>query len=87
MNAQQVMDIFIEQRVLQPLQAQDVLEEAKLNGKTVEQALIDGGFVDEIRFYQVLADALVTEFVELGGAEIPQDIVRLIPPVQKWRAI
>ena len=80
MNAQQVMDIFIEQRVLQPLQAQDVLEEAKLNGKTVEQALIDGGFVDEIRFYQVLADALVTEFVELGGAESPQDIVRLIPP-------
>jgi type IV pilus assembly protein PilB len=79
MNAQQVIDIFIEQRVLQPPQAQDVLEETKLNGKTVEQALIDGGFVDEIRFYQVLADALVTEFVELGAEEIPPAIIRLIP--------
>jgi type IV pilus assembly protein PilB len=79
MNAQQVVDIFIEQRVLQPSQAQDVLEEAKLNGKTVEQALIDGGFVDEIRFYQVLAEALVTEFVDLGAEEIPPDIIRLIP--------
>ncbi|MFL6519111.1 MAG: GspE/PulE family protein [Chthoniobacterales bacterium] len=79
MNAQQVIDIFIEQRVLQPSQAQDVLEQSKLNGKTVEQALIDGGFVDEIRFYQVLADALVTEFVELGAEEIPPAIIRLIP--------
>jgi type IV pilus assembly protein PilB len=80
MNAQQVMDIFVEQRVLEPSQAEDVLEEAKLNGKTVEQALIDGGFVDERGFYQVIADALVTDFVDLGAEEIPPDIVRLIPP-------
>jgi len=79
MNAQQVIDIFIEQRVLQPSHAQDVLEETKLNGKAVEQALIDGGFVDEIRFYQLLADALVTEFVDLGAEEIPSAIIRLIP--------
>jgi type IV pilus assembly protein PilB len=79
MNAQQVADIFVEQHVLQPSQAEDVLQEAQLNGKTVEQALIDGGFVDQRGFYQVIADALATEFVELGGGEIPQEILRLIP--------
>jgi type IV pilus assembly protein PilB len=79
MNAQQVADIFVEQQVLQPLQAEDVLQEALLNGKTFEQALIDSGFVDQRGFYQVIADALATEFVELDAADIPHEILRLIP--------
>jgi type IV pilus assembly protein PilB len=79
MNAQQVADIFVEQQVLQPSQAEDVLQEAQLNGKTVEQALVDGGFVDQRGFYQVIAEALGTEFVELPTDDIPQEILRLIP--------
>jgi len=79
MNAQQVADIFVEQHVLQPSQAEDVLQEARLNGKSVEQALIDGGFVDQREFYQVIADALATELIELDAGEIPQEILRLIP--------
>ena len=78
MNAQQVADIFVEQQVLQPSQAEDVLQEAQLNGKTVEQALIDSGFVDRLGFYQVIANALATEFVELSN-DIPPEILRLIP--------
>jgi type IV pilus assembly protein PilB len=79
MNAQQLADIFIEQRVLQPAQVDDVLQEAQLNGKTVEQALIDGGFVDQRGFYQIIADALGTQFVELRDEEIPPEVLRLIP--------
>src|ERR1051325_6940536 len=79
MNAQQVIDIFVQQRVLQPSQAEDVLHEAQLNGKTVEQALIDGGFVDRRGLYQVIAEALVTDFVDLDEDEIPPEIVHLIP--------
>jgi type IV pilus assembly protein PilB len=79
MNAQQVVDIFVEQRVLQPSQAEDVLQEARLNGKTIEQALIDSGFVDERAFYQVIADELGTDFVELAQDGIAPEILRLIP--------
>src|SRR2546423_1683016 len=79
MNAQQVADIFVEQQVLQPSQAEDVLQETQLNGKNIEQALIDSGFVDRRGFYQVIADALATDFVELGENEIPQEILRLVP--------
>src|SRR2546421_12261902 len=79
MNAQQVADIFVEQHVLQPSQAEDVLQEAQLNGKSVEQALIDGGFVDQRGFYQVIADALATDLIELDAGDIPQEILRLIP--------
>jgi type IV pilus assembly protein PilB len=79
MNAQQVADIFVEQRVLQPSQVEDVLQEAQLNGKDIEQALIDGGFVDYRGFYQVIADALGTDFVELSENDIAPEILRLIP--------
>jgi type IV pilus assembly protein PilB len=79
MNAQQVADIFVEQGVLQPAQVEDVLQEAQLNGKSIEQALIDGGFVDERGFYQAIADALGTDLIDLGEDEIAPEIQRLIP--------
>jgi type IV pilus assembly protein PilB len=79
MNAKQIAELFVEQRVLQPSQADDVLQEANLNGKNIEQALVDGGFVDERGFYQVIADALGTNFVDLADSEIAPDVLRLMP--------
>lgn len=79
MSNQQVADLFVEQRVLQPSQADDVLQEAELNGKTIAQAIVDGGFVNEAGFYRVMADALGTNFIDLADNEIPPAILRLIP--------
>jgi len=58
---------------------EDVLTEADLNGKSIEQAMVDGGFVDQRGFYQTIADALGTDFVDLSEREIAPEISRLIP--------
>ena len=58
MNTKQVAEFFVEQHVLQPSQVEDVLNETELNGKSIEQAMVDGGFVDELGFYQTIADGL-----------------------------
>src|SRR5450432_659621 len=79
MNAKQIADIFVEQRILQPSQVDDVLQETNLNGKNIEQVLVDSGFVDERGFYQVIANALGTDFLDLAEQEIPLPILRLIP--------
>src|SRR5437870_3476690 len=79
MNEKQVAELFIEQHVLQPSQAEDVLNEANLNGKTIIQAMMDSGFVDETGFYHTIADALGAEYVDLGDNEIPPTILKLIP--------
>ena len=50
MNEKQLAEFFVEQRVLEPSQAEDVLSEVELNGKSVAQAMIDGGFTDEHGF-------------------------------------
>ena len=79
MNDKQIAELFIEQRVLQPSQAEDVMNEAQLNGKTLAAVLIDSGFVDEANFYQTIASALGTEFIDLNGHQIPAAVVKLIP--------
>ena len=55
------------------------MQEANLNGKSIEQILVDGGFVDTRGFYQVVADALGTDFLDLSEQEIPPPVLRLIP--------
>ena len=79
MNNKQIAEFFVEHRILQPSQAEDVLTEAELNGKSVAQAMVDGGFVDENGFYQTIADALGTDYVDLSKGEIAPEILRLIP--------
>ena len=79
MTEKQLAEFFVEQRVLQPAQAEDVLSEVELNGKTVAQAMIDGGFIDESSFYETIASGLGTEFVDLAGCEIPPEILHVIP--------
>src|SRR5437762_1055158 len=79
MNDKQIAELFIEQHVLQPSQADDVLTEASLNGKTIAQAMVDSGFVDEQGFYQTIASALGAEFVDLRQKEIAPEILKLIP--------
>ena len=79
MNNKQIAEFFVEQHVLQPSQAEDVLNEADLNGKTIAQAMVDSGFVDEDGFHQTMADALGTDYVDLAGREIAPEILRFIP--------
>jgi len=79
MNNKQVAEFFVEQHVLQPSQVDDVLSEAELNGKSIEQAMVDGGFVDEIGFYQTIANGLGLDFIDLTAREIAPEILRFIP--------
>jgi type IV pilus assembly protein PilB len=78
-NDKQVAELFIEQNVLQPSQADDVLNEVTMNGKSIAQAMVDSGFVDESGFYATIASALGADFVDLTEREIPPGVLKLIP--------
>jgi type IV pilus assembly protein PilB len=79
MTHKQLAEFFVEQRVLEPSQAEDVLNEAELNGKTIAQAMMDGGFIDEAGFYQTIANGLVTDFIDVSERDIAPEILHLIP--------
>ncbi len=79
MKDKQLAEFFVENGVLQPSQAEDVLNEVELNGKTIAQAMIDGGFIDEHGFYQTIANGLSTDLIDLTTRDIKPEILRLIP--------
>ena len=79
MKEKQLTEFFVEHGVLQTSQAEDVLDEVELNGKTVPQAMIDGGFIDELGFYQTIANGLGTDLIDLNERDIRPEILRLIP--------
>jgi hypothetical protein len=79
MNNQQVLDLFVDQNVLQKTQADDVLTEAQQNGKTIVQAMVDGGFMDESGFYHTVAEGIGAEFIDLNDREIGPEVVKIVP--------
>jgi len=79
MNHQQVLDLFVDQNVLQKTQADDVLTEAQQNGKTIVQAMVDSGFMDESGFYHTVAEAIGAQFIDLNECEIVPEVVKLVP--------
>jgi type IV pilus assembly protein PilB len=79
MKEKQLTEFFVEHGVLQASQAEDVLDEVELNGKTVPQAMIDGGFIDALAFYQTIANGLGTDLIDLNERDIRPEILRLIP--------
>src|SRR5213082_625836 len=79
MNNEQVLDLFVDQNVLQKTQADDVLTEAQQNGKTIVQAMVDGGFMDETGFYRSIAEGIGAEFIDLNDREIGPEVVKIVP--------
>ena len=79
MNPQQVIDLFVEQGVFSREQAPDLLEDVVNTGKSVDEALVDFGYLTQEQFYRVLADSLGVDFVDLTGFEPPVNLLRAIP--------
>jgi type IV pilus assembly protein PilB len=79
MNAKQVLEIFVEQGIVDPSQVDDIAEEVAQTGKSLPQTLVDYQFLTEEQFYQVIAESLGTECIDLKTFEPPNDVIRLIP--------
>lgn len=80
MNANQVIEIFIEAKIIDRSQVDDITAEILSSGKGIHEVLIDGGYVTEDQFYQTLANYLGTEYVDLSEYEPPAEILALVPP-------
>src|SRR5438067_3686900 len=78
MNNEQVLDLFVDQNVLQKTQADADLTEAQQNGKTIVQAMVDGGFMDESGFYRTVAEGNGAQIIDLNDHEIPPAVVKLV---------
>ncbi len=79
MQANQVLDLFVEQGIVDRSQVDDLLAEVASSGKNITQVLIDFGFVTKEQYYQTIANYLGTDYVELAGFEPTPELIRMIP--------
>ena len=79
MNANQVIEIFVEQKIIDRSQVDDITAELLSSGKSIIEVLVDLGFVTEDQFYQILASYLGTEYVDLAEFEPSAEILAFVP--------
>ena len=79
MNVKQVLELFVEQGIIDLTQLDDLEQEVRKSGKSLAQTVVDYGVCTEDEFYQHIAVALGTDFVDLTGYEPPPELVRMIP--------
>jgi type IV pilus assembly protein PilB len=79
MNVKQTLEIFAEQNLVDASQFEELEHEVAQSGKSLVQVLVDYGIVTEEQFYQVIAESLGVDYVNLSGFEPPNETLRLIP--------
>jgi type IV pilus assembly protein PilB len=79
MNVKQTLDIFAEHNLVDASQFEDIEHEVAQSGKSLVQVMVDYGIVTEEQFYQVIAESLGVDYVNLSGFEVPNETLRLIP--------
>jgi len=79
MNANQVIDLFIEHGLIEKDQVEDILSSINTTGKGVAETLVDYGFVTEEQFYHLIATSLGVDYVDLSGFEPDAELLKTIP--------
>jgi len=79
MDAKQVTDIFVEAGWLTAEQAHAYVQEVVTTDKQIEEVMVDSGLLSEEQFYQLIADSLGSEVVDLSKFEGASDTIHLIP--------
>jgi len=79
MDPKHASDIFLERGTLTPEQAEQLISEAQLSGKPVDEVFVDGGFGDLDTFFSGIAEALGADYYPLEDYTPEADTLRLIP--------
>jgi type IV pilus assembly protein PilB len=74
-----LLALIREQGLIDDLQLEEVLQEQTRSGKNISQILNDTGIVETETQLQIIAAHLGTEVVDLSEAEIPQEVIALVP--------
>ena len=79
MNAKQTLNIFIEQGIVDERVADDILQEVASTGKTLCDVLVAYEAVNEEGYYQTVANAIGSEYVNLKDFVPSPELLKLLP--------
>ena len=79
MDAKQVTDMFVEAGWITADQAHAFIQETTTTEKPIEQVMVEQGIVTEEQFFQLIADSLGTEVVDLSTFDGASHTLQLVP--------
>ncbi|HUB67112.1 MAG TPA: ATPase, T2SS/T4P/T4SS family [Candidatus Methylacidiphilales bacterium] len=80
MNPEMLLSFLRDQGLVSDLQMGELLEEQSRTGKPIEDVLVNNGIVQLTELYQLIAQALGTETVDVTNMEFPPELLSLLPP-------
>jgi len=80
MNPEMLLSFLRDNSRITDLQMTDLIEEQSRSGKPIEEIIANSGVIPLEEMYQMIAQALGTEVVELASMEFPAELLSLVPP-------
>lgn len=84
-----VGDLLIQENVLTEVQLEAALQEQKRSGKKLGKAVVDLGYVDEVRLLEILSKHTNIPYIDLLRFQLNADLVKRLPEIQarRYRAL
>lgn len=79
MDHRLIADIFVEQSLLTPEQAEEIISQSKQLGLEIDQFMIDHEICDQDTFYRTIASSMGVDYYDLVDFEPQADLLRLVP--------
>jgi type IV pilus assembly protein PilB len=80
MTPEMLLSFLLENLVIDDIQLSDLRDEQSRTGKPIEEVVANSGVIRLTDLYQMIAQALGTEVVEVSTMEFPPDLLSLVPP-------
>jgi type IV pilus assembly protein PilB len=80
MNPEMLLAFLRDNGVISEAQAGELHEEQMRSGKSIEEVVSNSGVIRLAELYQMVAQALGTEVVDVTTMEFPPDLLSLVPP-------
>ena len=80
MNPEMLLSFLLENGIIDETQAADLREEQSRSGKSIEEVVANSDVVRLSELYQMIAQALGSEVVDLTTMEFPPELLSLVQP-------
>jgi len=80
MNPEMLLNFLRENGIIDEMQVSELYEEQVRTGKTIEEVVSNNGIISLTDMYQMIAQALGTEVVDVTTMEYPAELLSLVPP-------
>ena len=80
MNPEMLLSFLHDNGRITDIQMTELLDEQSRTGKPIEEVVGNSGVIALAEMYQLIAQALGTEVVDLSAMELPPELLSLVPP-------